>query len=436
MSTVFVHVGQAGCQLGQTLWPSLACERLGSPDIFGSSRTRRTAACPRAVLVDSEPKVVDSLIAGADAGGFSFDPGSVAISQNGRGGNFALGYSGEDLRDALSSGQQPLFARAMECMRRQVEGCHGRHLGSMLTHSLGGGTGSGLGTRIVEEIRDAYPRSSLLVASILPISTGENPMQCYNVLLALAALQELSDGILLYENDWLLSSAEGRTAQSITSSSVASGEEEQKPWLRGTSLESMNNVVARGLVPLLCPALDAAPLDLGDLLAGVVPMATHKFMQTFSAEVSGPHGPPCGIKPVFDALARATPKTQRCASGNVIAAYGTVRGMPNNVLGSGTKTLQSDLLERLGGAVPWQPFAGELRCSHVPLRQAPASARISVVANWKRTAQVLEAISLRARQKYASRMFLQWYDHYNFGPETFAQAFEVVDEVIANYDAS
>ena len=94
-------------------------------------------------------------------------------------------------------------------------------------YSLGGGTGSGLGSRLLEELRDSR---CLMACAILPMVTGENPMQCYNVLLALNWLQDLSDGLLLYENDQLLSQVELG------------------------SLQEMNQVVARDLVPHLCPA--------------------------------------------------------------------------------------------------------------------------------------------------------------------------------------
>ncbi|CAE8581594.1 unnamed protein product [Polarella glacialis] len=438
MSTVFVHVGQAGCQLGQALWPALAAERLGSPDIFGFRAAKGAAYSPRAVLVDSEPKVVESLLSGAGVCGYAFDPASTATAQSGRGGNFALGYNGGfgDLGAGVgSSDQRQLGARAMECTRRQIEGCHGSHLGTILAHSLGGGTGSGLGSRLVEELRDAYPRSPLLVASVLPISTGENPMQCYNALLALSALQELADGVLLYENDWLLSCAEGRSgaaAQSGSSSSSATVDSGDGYWNRGASLSSMNAIVARDLVPVLCPAASVQPFEPGELLSSVFPMATHKFAQAFSGEVLGQHGPP-EMKPVLDSLTKAAPRCLR-NSANVLSAHAVLRGVPQQV-GSGA-AFQADLLERLGGPVLWQPFAADIRCSPTPLRSAPSAARLSVVVNWKRTSQVLRAVHERARQKYASRMFAHWYDCYNFGPDAFAQAFEVIDDVIGNYEAS
>lgn len=36
MSTVFLHVGQAGCQIGEALWPSLFQERPGGKPHDGS----------------------------------------------------------------------------------------------------------------------------------------------------------------------------------------------------------------------------------------------------------------------------------------------------------------------------------------------------------------------------------------------------------------
>ena len=45
------------------------------------------------------------------------------------------------------------------------------------------------------------------VTPVLPISSGENPMQCYNVLLSLSWLADLSDAVFLYENDALITEA-------------------------------------------------------------------------------------------------------------------------------------------------------------------------------------------------------------------------------------
>eukprot|EP00435_Cladocopium_sp_Y103_P000924 s373_g1.t1 len=96
--------------------------------------------------------------------GYAFDPTYAVTAQSGRGGNFALGYTGElaGRASTLDGSTEQLWAQAMQVMRMQAEGCHGAHLGTLMTYSLGGGTGSGLGSRLLEEVRDLYPKIPLL----------------------------------------------------------------------------------------------------------------------------------------------------------------------------------------------------------------------------------------------------------------------------------
>mmetsp|Transcript_57287 Transcript_57287/g.113830 ORF Transcript_57287/g.113830 Transcript_57287/m.113830 type:complete len:441 (+) Transcript_57287:96-1418(+) len=440
MSTLFVHVGQAGCQLAEALWPVLAHERRGAPDFF---HTYRGSPRPRAVLVDAEPKVVSSVLASAPltAGAeFSFDPTSVAVAESGRGGNFALGYGAETNGQRLlgasppspASGAQPcLLDQAVDCIRREVEACHGTHLGTVVLHSLGGGTGSGLGIRLVEEIRDLCPSTALLAASVLPMTLGENPLQCLNSSLALAALQELADGVLLYENDRLLAGAEASPKRGSGAQSI--------PWStspdigRGTTFAAMNNIVVGDLVPFFCPPNTGQPFDLSDLLAGVCPTTTHRFAQTFSGEAKSTRQG-FDIKNAMTALVQAAPRVPRIsvASGSVLGSRVVIRGARV----TDATLVTSELLERLGGAASWQPFAADLRFHTAPLRSAPQAVRISTMVNWKRQAHVIRAIVTQGRAKHASRAFAHWYERCGLGPENFAHAFEVLDEVAANYEAA
>lgn len=54
MSSAFLHVGQAGCQVGIDLWRYLLNETNMKEDVF-FDRNRSKA---RAIMVDSESKVV------------------------------------------------------------------------------------------------------------------------------------------------------------------------------------------------------------------------------------------------------------------------------------------------------------------------------------------------------------------------------------------
>lgn len=143
----------------------------------------------RSLLVDSEPKVIKGIQEDKRIN-FVFDSKNILYTQNGRGNNWALGYSDtyKEAMEALgSSGDKPLYEKTMESLRREVERSD-FFLGIVLVHSLAGGTGSGLGSRLVEEYRDTFGKSYLMSASIWPNSSGETPLQHYNTSFSLAHL--------------------------------------------------------------------------------------------------------------------------------------------------------------------------------------------------------------------------------------------------------
>merc|ERR1712232_1127211 len=95
--------------------------------------------------------------------------------------------------------------------------------------------------------------------------------------------------------------------------------------------------------------------------------------------------------------------------------------------------LGNDLLQRMGGPVSWQNFGINIQPNVPSLRSAPASTRASTFVNWKRSAEVIGSVVAQARRKYAAGMFLHWYNRYAVGPDVFAHAFEVLDDVVMNY---
>ncbi len=146
-------------------------------DIFFDRFTHKA----RAILVDSEPKVIKNIIDDKNIN-FVFDkPSQMFYTQSGRGNNWALGYSAtyKENEDAIgfnqADTQTPLFERAIEALRKEAEHAD-FFLGTFLVHSLAGGTGSGLGSRLVEAYRDTFGKAYLATASIWPHSSGETPL--------------------------------------------------------------------------------------------------------------------------------------------------------------------------------------------------------------------------------------------------------------------
>ncbi len=100
---------------------------------------------PRAVLVDLDPTGVDNIRAGPC--GSLFRPDNFVIGTNSAGNNWAIGHYTEGAGIALD---------VMDVVRKETEGCDCLQ-GFQLCHSLGGGTGSGMGTLLLSQLRDEFP---------------------------------------------------------------------------------------------------------------------------------------------------------------------------------------------------------------------------------------------------------------------------------------
>ena len=177
MSTVFIHVGQAGNEVAGAFWQLAGAERPPKRWLFDER-----GHC-RAVLIDTEPKVVRGVA--ASLGPEKLHARCALVEQGGRGNNWAMGYHGAD----VGSGGIGMAEAALEALRWQCERCDWC-TGVMLCHSIGGGTGAGLGSRLLQEVRDAYPTQLITAASLSPFAAGELPLGFYNSVLALSFLQE------------------------------------------------------------------------------------------------------------------------------------------------------------------------------------------------------------------------------------------------------
>lgn len=111
---------------------------------------------PRAVLVDLEPGTMDSVRSGPM--GNIFRPDNFVFGQSGAGNNWAKGHytEGAELVDSV-----------LDVVRKEAENCDMLQ-GFQITHSLGGGTGAGMGTLLISKIREEYPDRMMATFSVLP----------------------------------------------------------------------------------------------------------------------------------------------------------------------------------------------------------------------------------------------------------------------------
>ncbi|KAE8704207.1 Tubulin beta-1 chain [Hibiscus syriacus] len=165
-----VQGGQCGNQIGSKFWEVICDEHgidpIGRFNADGESSANQLERInvyyneasggryvPRAVLMDLEPGTMDSIRSGPY--GQIFRPDNFVFGQSGAGNNWAKGHytEGAELIDAV-----------LDVVRKEAENCDCLQ-GFQVCHSLGGGTGSGMGTLLISKIREEYPDRMMMTFS-------------------------------------------------------------------------------------------------------------------------------------------------------------------------------------------------------------------------------------------------------------------------------
>ncbi|GAB5357795.1 hypothetical protein AAMO2058_000405100 [Amorphochlora amoebiformis] len=198
--------GQCGNQIGSKFWEVVSDEHgvdptgtyQGESDLqlerinvyFNEATGGRYV--PRAILMDLEPGTMDSVRAGPF--GQIFRPDNFIFGQSGAGNNWAKGHytEGAELIDSV-----------LDIVRKEAESCDCLQ-GFQLTHSLGGGTGSGMGTLLVSKIREEYPDRMMCTFSVFPSpKVSDTVVEPYNAVLSFHQLVENSDECFGLDNEAL-----------------------------------------------------------------------------------------------------------------------------------------------------------------------------------------------------------------------------------------
>ena len=202
MSSIFVGVGQCGNQLSGVLLDYLLANQTPQTAYLFNHFDNKF----HFVNLDSEAKVIQGLHAEHHA---HLRAENLINTKCGRGSNWASGYSGLRKDGALK-----IIEQSLEAIRREAERCD-LLLNFNVMHSLSGGTGSGCGSRLIEQLRDTYGyKKYIFTQSVAPFRDGELPLQHYNNLLCLSHLHEFVDCVCLYQNDDLMSIVEKLGASS------------------------------------------------------------------------------------------------------------------------------------------------------------------------------------------------------------------------------
>lgn len=420
---IHISAGQCGNQIGSAFWDTISKEHgidahghretpaPGSEaakeklDVYYSESSNRYI--PRAVMVDLEPATIDNIRSGPL--GSLFRPDNFVNSLSSAGNNWAKGFytEGSEVQEQV-----------MEVIRREAENTDNLQ-GFQLTHSLGGGTGSGLGTLLINSLRDEYSDRMIATYSVFPSSDSDTVVEPYNTVLSLSQLVEASNETFCLDNKALynifqktlkvaqpthndLNSLVAQVMSGVTTSLRYPGQLNSDLRKLAVNLVPFHRLhfFTVGYAPLMSqssrsfnsvsvPEITQQILDGRNLMAGVDPREG-KYL-TCGAFFRG-H---CSVKEVEDEMLKYRQRNE-----NLFVNF-----IPDNV-----------------------------QTSLCPVPPKTSDIAATFVANSTSITQLLERVHEQFLRMYKRKAFLHWYSNEGMDENEFAEAEANINDLMTDYN--
>jgi len=350
-----------------------------------------------------------------------YNPENIWCSEHGggAGNNWASGYGQADKS----------IEEIMEIVDREADGSDSLE-GFVVCHSIAGGTGSGMGSRMLEELNSQYPKKLIQTYSVFPNQgeTSDVVVQPYNSILTLKRLTLNADCVVVLDNTALNRIAVDRLK--VANPSVA-------------EINSLvSTVMAASTTTLRYPGY--MNNDLIGLIASLIPTPRCHFLMTGYTPLSVPgQGSQVRKTSVLDVMRRLLQTKNIMVScptrkGCYISILNIIQGEvdPTQV----HKSLQRIRERKLANFIPWGPASIQVALS----RQSPyvkTQHRVSglMVANHTSIATLFERNLKEFDKLWKRNAFLDNYkkeEMFSDSLEEFAHSRSVVQELVEEYKAS
>lgn len=299
---VSVHVGQCGNQIGSAFWNLLLLEHEQTKDsdpalssffhyepANGPNRRRTSSAFTsgkrsigegsdhvlkaRALLIDMECGPLTETMKGPL--GSLFSETQYIMDVSGAGNNFAHGY--------YYYGPQ-YHEKFLDHLAHTVESCDSLQA-FFLTHSLGGGTGSGVGTYLLHLLHDEYSKVTRFSTCVYPSEENDVITSPYNTIFATKELIQCADCVFPINNSSLFAINQLESSPQDSSTSTDFGGVKAagvKSKSRSRGFDTVNNIVARMLCHLTSSSRFNGEMnvDLNEIYTNLVPFPRLHFLMT------------------------------------------------------------------------------------------------------------------------------------------------------------
>jgi len=265
-----LNVGQCGIQMGNVVWEQYCKEHgITTKGDNPSTHDDGTFQCffeetgagqyvPRNLMVDLEPNVIDDVKNSKYSA--IFHPEFLLAGKEDAANNFARGHYtvGKEMIDKVN-----------DRLRKLVDNCDNVQ-GFVINHSVGGGTGSGLGALMLERIAVDYRKKSKLGFEVYPSPTISTcVVEPYNSLLTTHWLLDHTEVSILLDNEAIYEICQKHL-------------DTKRP-----SYDNLNRLIAKAISSMTASLRFEGELnvDLNEFQTNLVPFPRLHFMITSMAPV-------------------------------------------------------------------------------------------------------------------------------------------------------
>jgi tubulin alpha len=430
---ISLHIGQAGVQVANACWELYCLEhgikptgelseaKLANPghDSLTTffSETSGGKHVPRAIFLDLEPTVVDEVRSGAYRS--LYHPEQLITGKEDAANNYARGHYtvGKEIVDT-----------ALDRIRKLADNCTGLQ-GFLVFSSVGGGTGSGLGSLLLERLSVDYGKKSKLGFTVYPSpQVSTSVVEPYNSVLSTHSLLEHTDVAVMLDNEAIYDIC--RRSLGI---------------LRPT-YSNLNRLIAQ-VVSSLTASLrfdGALNVDINEFQTNLVPYPRIHFMLSSYAPIVSAeqaYHEEMSVAEITSSVFEPNASFAKCdpRTGRYIAVSLNYRGediYPKDV----NAAVASIKTKKSIQFVDWSPTGMKIGINSQAPTNVPgddlANVRRSVcsIANSTAIAEVFGRIDAKFDLMYAKRAFVHWYVGEGMEEGEFSEAREDLAALERDYE--
>jgi len=357
--------------------------------------------------MDLEPGTMDAARSGKY--GSLFRPDNFVYGQSGAGNNWAKGHYTEGAE---------LIDNVLDVVRKEVESTDCLQ-GFQVTHSLGGGTGSGMGTLLISKIREEYPDRMLATYSVFPSSkVSDTVVEPYNATLSIHQLVENADECFVIDNEALYD---------ICLKTLK---------LPNPTYSDLNHLVSAAMSGITCCLRFPGQLnaDLRKLAVNLIPFPRLHFFMTGIAPLTSRKGQEYRSYSVADLTQQMfDSRNMMCAADPRNGRYLTASAMFRGKISTKDMEEQMRNIQNKNDKnfVPWIP--NNIKSSACDIAPAGLKMAATFIGNSTSIQDMFKRVADQFSAMFRRKAFLHWYTGEGMDEMEFTEAESNMNDLVSEY---